>query len=139
MKLPSEILQISPWRAYQGRLDDFTGGHRIIIIYPHDKDNYCYLMVTSKVEKAKLRSKNDIASLVELETKDWDELTCHSCIECSKRNMKIVNVQSLKNLYEKESLKPLSVVPDIVKTKIIAGICSSTTYTEKEKALYTKY
>lgn len=84
MKLPSSMLQISPWRAFQGKVDDFTGGHRIIIIYPYDEYNYCYLTVTSKVEKAKLRCMHDLASLVEFEPDDWDALTCHSCVECNK-------------------------------------------------------
>ena len=139
MKLPSSMLQISPWRAFQGKVDDFTGGHRIIIIYPYDEYSYCYLTVTSKVEKAKLRCMHDLASLVEFEPDDWDALTCHSCVECSKRNMRIINEKDLRDLYDAENLKPLSTVPDIIKSKIIAGICSSITYTDKEKALYTKY
>ncbi len=139
MQMPSNLLQISPWRAYKGQVDDFTGGHRIIIVCPYEDKQYFYLTVTSKVDKAKIRCKNDLSSLIELDVTEWDALTCHSCVECGKRNLKIVNEAQLKSLYAAEKLQPLSIIPEIVKTKIIAGICSSVTYTDTEKAMYTKY
>ena len=78
MQMPSNLLQISPWRAYKGQVDDFTGGHRIIIVCPYEDKQYFYLTVTSKVDKAKIRCKNDLSSLIELDVTEWDALTCHS-------------------------------------------------------------
>ena len=139
MKLPSSLLPISPWRAFKGQQSDFTGGHRIIIVFPYNSNNYCYLTVTSKIEKAKIRWRNDISSLVEFKVQDWNALTCDSCVECGKRNLKIVNKLQIQDLYSAEKLQVLGEVPNIVKRKIIAGICSSITYTDTEKATYTKY
>ena len=129
---------LSEWKAFKGSEDDATTGHRIILIH-RINDSFCYFIVTSKVDKAKERSKYDINSLVEIDVHEWEGvLTKPSCIECRKVNLKKITAIELANIYVAGNLCVLGNVPEGVKNKIKNAINASKTFNNKEKSLYTK-
>lgn len=135
--IPFQILNVSKWQAFRALLPNgSTLEHRIIIITNVPTIQYFY--ITSQVDKAKLRASKDISSLVELSPQDWKEcLSKDCCIQCSRANMKSINVDDLMALHKKHPIRPLGEVPDNIKTKIKAAICQSKTYSSTEKKFYT--
>ena len=131
------LQSISCWKAFKGTDNDKTKGHRIILIHKMNNDTFCYLVVTSQIEKARIRSEKDKASLVELDKTEWQALTKNSCIECGKRNLKIITCDELIQIYQTGNLQVLQTIPDAIKQKIKTAICFSVTYTDAEKKLYT--
>ena len=132
------LQSVSAWKAYKGSENDKTDGHRIILVYKIDENSFYYFTVTSQIEKAKNRSKKDISSLVELDKSEWIALTKSSCIECGKRNLKVISRSELKELYENNKLQVLPELPKTIQDKIKRAICFSVTYTDSEKKLYTR-
>ena len=125
---------VEKWSAYRG--DCFYGHHRIIVIYEAGEE-LLYFIVTSKIEKAEKRSLYDIASLVKIDPSEWDKLSCPSCVECSKRNLKQISKDWLKKLHDAWDAEYIGKVPETVRKRIIAAINASNTYNEHEKRKYT--
>ena len=138
MKLPVECLNIEKWKAFKGIFPGVEGIHRIIIVHKCNEKLY-FFAVTSQIEKAKLRSKNDPSSLVEILPKEWEGvITKVSCLECSKRNLKKIEVSVLKEMYKQSSCEVLGTIPDSIKQKIIVSIFQSLSFTENEKNALTR-
>lgn len=133
MQLPASLLEIKAWKAYKGQFPEINGEHRIILVY-QDGDIFYRFCVTSQIDKAKLRTKYDKGSLVEIKPDEWDALTTNSCIECSKNNFKPISKSILVQMYQNGELKVLGEVPETIKTKIIHAICASKTYNDTEKS-----
>lgn len=138
MKLPVELLNIEKWKVFKGTVPDVDGVHRIIIVHKCNEKIY-FFTVTSQVEKAKLRSKNDPSSLVEILPEEWEEvITKPSCVECARRNLKEITDATLKTIYQQSDFKVLGSLPDNIKQKIIAAICYSVSFTDAEKSILTR-
>lgn len=136
MQLPSSLIPLDKWKVYKGKLPPGSDTpHRIIIVTNIEELSYFY--VTSKVEKAKRIWKNDISSIVELDTREWSCLTEPSCIKCTKKEMRTISISDFKKMYDDGNLELLGDLPDNIKTKIISAICNSLTYSPQEKKFYT--
>ena len=105
--------------------------HRIIIIT--DEPEIKYLYITSQVEKARIRCKKDISSLVELSPADWKHLKKECCILCGKAYLQSITKEDFKKL----NVRHLGEIPEGMKSKIKYAICYSKTYTDSEKKNYT--
>ncbi len=138
MKLPADLLEVEQWKAFIAPLPSNEKRHRIIICYIQE-DICRFFYVTSQIEKAKIRSRYDIGSFVEIHMNEWkDVLTKDSCVECGKSNMKKISIKELKLMYENDELKVLGKIPENIKNKIIQGINDSYTYTQSEKEMFGK-
>nr|DAE52475.1 MAG TPA: hypothetical protein [Caudoviricetes sp.] len=125
--------KVSKWSAYKG---EFCGYHRIIVIYETSEDAH-FFVVTSQVDKARIRARYDEESLVFIDQPEWDQLTCPSCVECSKRNLKRISKNNMQKLYEAWAVKSIGEVPETVRKRIIDAINASVSYSEREKQIYT--
>ena len=124
---------VPKWSAYKG---DFCGHHRIIVVY-ETVEFVQYFIVTSQVDKARIRSRFDPNSLVLINQAEWSQLSRPSCVECSKRNLKQESKEVMKKRREAWGLTPIGDVPEAVRRRIADAIAASVTYTEQEKRLYT--
>jgi hypothetical protein len=137
MLFPTEIIPIRKWCAYRAKLPPGSNNkHRIIIIYKHLTE-IKYFYVTSQVEKVRKKTRDDISSVVELNSSDWDVLTKDSCIQCNDANVYEINEDEFKHLYKSGEMDYLGEIPEKVKNAIISAICMSCTFTEIEKVVYT--
>jgi len=135
--LPDNLVSVGKWQAFRGKYPSGSNvEHRIIIVFKQD-GILKYLYVTSKIENAIKAAKKDPKSLVRLNSKDWEELTKDSCIQCGKSYMLNLNEEELRNDYKKGKVKWLGRIPEKVMKSIIFAICSSKTFDDKEKAMYT--
>lgn len=124
---------VPKWSAYKG---DFCGHHRIIVVY-ETVEFVQYFIVTSQVDKARIRSRFDPNSLALINQAEWSQLSRPSCVECSKRNLKQESKEAMKKRREAWGLTPIGDVPEAVRRRIADAIAASVTYTEQEKRLYT--
>jgi hypothetical protein len=137
MLFPTEMLTIKKWHAYKAKLPTGSNSkHRIIIVYK-DLTAFRYLYVTSQVEKARIRARDDEGSIVELNTSEWDILTKPSCIQCNDSNLGEFSEDEFKQMYERGEVDYLGEIPEKIKNAIIYAICMSITFTETEKTIYT--
>jgi len=134
---PDNLFEVEKWKAFKGRypLDSDTD-HRIIIVFKRE-GVLKYFYVTSQVEKARKVAKKDPKSLVLLNSEDWDELTKESCVQCGKRDLLSLDEADLRKSYKEGKVEPLGKIPEKVIQSIIFAICSSKTFDDKEKAMYT--
>lgn len=137
INIPFALVPLERWKAYRALLPlGSTKEHRIIIMSNVDDLEFFY--ITTKVKKAKIRTKNDAASLVELSKSDWPEcLTDDCCIQCGAAGLEHVEREKVKELYESGKFSLLGDVPENIKTKIKAAICASVSYSPSEKKFYT--
>jgi len=134
---PPDLIKFGKWKAFIGRYPPGSEtDHRVIIAYEHDGILKCFY-VTSKVNKAKMMTRDDPQSLVCLKQDDWDELTKPCCIQCNKDSMFEISESELMEDYANEKVKTLGEIPDSIKKSIVSAICMSKTFSEKEKAMYT--
>jgi len=110
--------------------------HRIIIVFKQD-GVLKYFYVTSQVEKARKMAKKDLKSLVCINGNDWNELITESCVQCGKGHLLELSESEFRKDYSKGKVKPLGKIPENVIKSIIFAICSSKTFDDKEKAMYT--
>jgi hypothetical protein len=139
LKLPSEIVPFNKWIAFIGKLPlNQPIEHRIIIVHKTETEiNYFY--VTSKIENSIRIYKCDKLALVKVSPSEWSALTCDSCIQCGRKHMYRINVDDIKNMYERNELEFLGEIPDKLKKQIIDAILNSKTYTEMEKNKFTQH
>jgi len=135
--LPDNLFNVEKWKAFKGKYPPGSDiDHRIIIVFKHDDILKCFY-VTSKVENARKMAKKDLKSLVCLNSEDWDELTKESCIQCGKGYLFELNETELRKDYSEGKVEVLGEIPEKVIKSIIFAICSSKTFDENEKAMYT--
>ncbi len=141
MQLPVEIVNFDRWYAFKGPLPTEDKEHRIVIIYKLGEIvNYFYVTsYQSEEEKKKINTANkkDISSVAELKREDWDALTKDSCIQCNLLHRHQIKISDLQIRYTLGQIQYIGIVPDAVKSKIISATCSSHTFTDDEKKLYT--
>jgi len=69
-------------------------------------------------------------------------LKTDSYIQCGKDDLFEIETEEFRKLYDNENetvrVKPLGVVPEDIKNRIIKAIRKSKTYSEREKETYTK-
>ena len=135
---PPNLLSIEKWRAFKGKYPPGSDvEHRIIIVYKHD-GIVKYFYVTSKVEKARMRAKYDIGSLVDkINSNHWDALTEESCIQCNKNHLYDTCEDDLRQAYKNGEIEVLGAVPEAIKKAIISAVCASKSFTDVEKKIYT--
>jgi len=134
---PDNLFDVEKWKAFKGKYPPGSDmEHRIIIVFKHGDILKCF-HVTSKIESARKMAKKDPKSLVCLNVGDWDELTKESCIQCGKGYLFELSETELREDYKEGKVVPLGEIPEKVIQSIIFAICSSKTYDEKEKAMYT--
>lgn len=133
MTIPADFT-VSRWFAYKG---DFCGHHRIVVVYETNED-VRYFIVTSQIKKAEIRSRFDKEALVKISPSDWDQITCPSCIECSKRNLKQISKSEMQKKYDVWDCKNIGEIPEVLKKRILNAICASVTYSEREKQMYMR-
>ncbi|MBP3688280.1 MAG: hypothetical protein J6J35_07990 [Alphaproteobacteria bacterium] len=135
MRLPFNIVPTKKWVAFRAPLP--KGEHRIIIIKKLPEEVQ-YLYVTSQVNNVKRVMRYDLGSIANLFKCDWDSLTeDESCVQCDKKHLGTILVNDFEKLYNDNKVDYIGEVPDIVKIKINAAICSSKSFTETEKKFYT--
>jgi hypothetical protein len=136
MKVPAELIPLNKWIAYKGQLPERSDkSHTIIIIHKTEtKINYFY--VTSQIDKARIRYRDDKKGLVEIEKTEWMQLTKKSCVQCGKPHLNCIEAEKLKTMYDRNKITLIGKIPDVIKTKIIQAICDSVTYTNAEKQMY---
>lgn len=137
INLPFELIPLARWKVYRALLPKGSAiEHRIIIMSNVDDLEFFY--VTRSIEKAKIRMKKDKAALVELSPEDWPEcLTDRCCIQCGLFGLESIKKEEIKELYEKGKFSLIGDVPDNIKTKIIAAVCASVSFSPAEKKFYT--
>ncbi|MDR3195241.1 MAG: hypothetical protein LBT58_00355 [Endomicrobium sp.] len=136
VKFPVNLFLIDKWKAYRGQLPEKSDKRHIIIIIYITRTIINYFYITSKVDKAKIIYKNDKKALIELDTKEWTKLKKKSCIQCGKRHLKCISLETLKAMYENDKIEYVDEIPDGIKTKIIQAVRDSKTYTDPEKQMY---
>jgi len=137
MLFPTEMIPIKKWYAYKAKLPIGSDNkHRIIVVYKY-LNVIRYFYVTSQVEKVRKKTRDDIMSIVELDSSDWEVLTKKSCIQCNENNLHEISEDEFKQFYENGEMEYLGEVPEKVRSAITNAICMSSTFTEKEKAIYT--
>jgi hypothetical protein len=135
--LPNNLFSVEKWKAFKGRYPPGSDtDHRIIIVFKQD-GILKYFYVTSQVEKARKMAKKDSKSLVCINGNDWGALTTESCIQCGKGYLFELNEAEFRKDYSKGKVKPLGKIPEKIIKSIIFAICSSKTFDDKEKAMYT--
>lgn len=135
MKLPFNVVPVNKWVAFYAPLPKEK--HRIIIIKKIFDEVY-YLYVTSKVDNAKRVLRYDLASIAEFDKDDWNSLTADkSCVQCDKKHLQTIKIYAFEKMYNNEEICYIGEVPDVMKKKITSAICSSKSFTEKEKKFYT--
>lgn len=137
MKMPPEIIPCNKWIAYIGPLPKNSGkSHTVVIIY-REKSQIHYFYVTSQIEKARKRYKNDKEALVTIDRNDWSGIRKTSCIQCGKPHLYSADIKQFQTMYQNEELKMLGEIPEVVKNKITCAIFGSITYTAAEKRIYS--
>jgi len=134
---PDSLFEIEKWKAFKGSYPLGSDvGHRIIIVCKHG-GTLSYLYVTSQVKKARILARDDIKSLVQIDSTDWDVLTKESCIQCNKDNLSQISEAEFRKDYVAGKVEVLGEIPEKVKKSIISAICSSKSFTDTEKGKYT--
>jgi len=140
----SDKIHINKWSVWKGPLPCKGKQciHIIIIIFK-EPSLLKYLYVTSKTKTVKKKYKNDKQAVVKLSESDWKEvLKTDSYIQCGKDDLFEIETEEFRKLYDNENeavrVKPLGVVPEDIKNRIIKAIRKSKTYSEREKETYTK-
>ncbi len=134
---PDEYFHVEKWKSFKGKYPPKSEVEHIIIIV-YKKDNILkYFHVTSKIEKCRRVAKNDISSLVEIKKSEWNVLKKDSCIQCDEGHLNEISEKEFRKSYKKREVKPLGEIPDGVKKSIINAICTSVTFSEKEKVDFT--
>ncbi|MDR3001621.1 MAG: hypothetical protein LBU89_10180 [Fibromonadaceae bacterium] len=134
---PDNLFNIEKWKAFRGKYPPGSDiDHRIIIVFKHD-NILKYFYVTSQVDNARKMARNDLQSLVCIKGDDWDELTKPSCIQCNKGNLFELSETEFRKNYAEGKVKVLGEIPESIRKSIVSAICSSKTFTDKEKAMYT--
>jgi len=136
--LPPELLSIEKWKAFRGKYPPSSNiEHIIIIVYKQD-DYLKYFYVTSKVDKARKIAKNDRGSLVDnIDGRDWDVLDRESCIQCDWNHLYGTTENDLRKSYGKGEIDVLGKIPENIRISIVSAICSSKTFSDIEKKMYT--
>jgi hypothetical protein len=136
VKVPFDSIPFSKWTIYKMPLPPNPPTQHFIIIIANIENSIHYLYVTSKIDKAKKVSKNDLLSLVEVTKTDWGKLDRDSCIQCNKSHIYEIQKEELRNIYDKEKIEYIEKLPENVKDKIIQAISKSKTLNGKEKETY---
>lgn len=141
MLFPAECIPVEKWFAYKGDFPPCGKTHRMIITY-HIDNTIKYFYVTSyesneERHRIDLANKKDISSVAELNVIDWDSLTKVSCVQCNRSHISDITVEELQKQYALGKAEYIGPVPEIVKRKLIEATCSSSTFTDDEKKLYT--
>jgi len=134
---PDNLFSVGKWKAFKGKYPPGSDiDHRIIIVFKHNSI-LRYFYVTSQIEKSRILAKNDLKSLVCINGNDWNELTKESCVQCSRDNLFELSEAEFRKDYAEGKVKVLGEIPEKVIKSIIFAICSSKTFTDKEKEIYT--
>jgi hypothetical protein len=137
MLIPFKLINLDKWKVFKGNLPQGSPKqHNIILIHKTDKLSYFY--ITSQVDKARKYAKYDTQSLVEIQKEEWNILTEEiSCVQCGKPNLIEIAIEDFKNEYENGNIQLIGDLPKEIQTKIITAICTSKTYNDTEKKIYT--
>jgi hypothetical protein len=134
---PDNLFKVGKWKAFKGKYPPGSNiDHRIIIIHIHNGILRCFY-VTSQVQKARILARNDLKSLVCINGDDWNELTKESCIQCGKDNLFELSETEFRKDYAEGKVDVLGEIPEKIIKSIVFAICSSKTFTDKEKQMYT--
>lgn len=141
MQFPVDMVPFDKWVAFRGDFPCGAGNHRMIILQ-RTENNIEYFYVTSyeseeEKNKINLNNRKDINSIAELQISDWDILTKNSCVQCNLAHIHEISVKQLKDRYQRREIEYLGYVPEIVKRKIIDATCSSVSFTDTKKKIYT--
>jgi hypothetical protein len=139
MKLPAEAIPLNRWCAYKAPLPENSPKSRTIIIVHRTETDIKYFYVTSQVDKAKRRCRDDKDALVEIERSEWSEVLRKekSCIQCGKRHLKCIDIKKFKNLYDKHKISAAIKIPELIIQKVKKAINASITYTYIEQSILT--
>lgn len=137
INLPFEMIPLERWKVYRALLPKGSEvEHRIIIM--SDVEDLEFFYITTKIDKARIRTRKDKASLVELSPDEWPEcLTVDCCIQCGAAGLESIKKEEVRKLYENGRFLLIGEVPENIKTKIISAICASVSYSPAEKKFYT--
>jgi hypothetical protein len=143
MKVPAELIPLFKWVAYKNVAlpQNSPSFHTIIIVY-RASSKIKYLYVTSQVEKAEMRCRNDKSALVKIQKSEWAEALTKdvSCIQCGKKYLNCVDIDEFKELYEENEANGMNYIgeiPENIKQKIKNAVNASKTYNAKEKSELT--
>jgi hypothetical protein len=138
MQVPVEVIPLNKWSAYNAPLpENSEKSHTVIIVYRTETD-IKYFYVTSQVEKAVLRYRDDKDALVEIEQSEWSEvLKVKSCIQCGNKHLNCIDINKFKGLYERGEIHFLGDLPKTITTRVKQSINSSITYTLVEQSILT--
>ena len=135
--LPADLIPLNKWYAYKAPLPENSPKSHTIIIAHRTETDIKYFYVTSQVDKAKIRYRDDKDALVEIEKEEWAELKVKSCIQCGKGHLNRIDIDRFKELYERNEMTYAGAVPVSVISKIKQAINASITYTFIEQAILT--
>jgi hypothetical protein len=110
----------------------------IIIVY-RASSKIKYFHVTSQVERAEVRCRDDKSALVKIQKSEWAEALTKdvSCIQCGKKYLNCVDIDEFQKLYEENGMDYIGEIPENIKQKIKNAINVSKTYNAKEKSELT--
>jgi hypothetical protein len=102
MKLPAKAIPLNRWCAYKAPLPENSPKSHTIIIVHRTEIDIKYFYVTSQVDKAKIRYRNDKDALVEIERSEWSEVLKEekSCIQCGKGHLNCIDIKNFEDLYD---------------------------------------
>jgi hypothetical protein len=140
IKVPAKLIPLHKWVAYKNApLPQNPPPLHTIIIVLSGIVKIKYFYVTSQVEKAKIRYRNDKSALVEIQKSEWQEALTKdvSCVQCGKGYLNCIDIDEFKKLYQENEMNCIGEMPENIKQKIKDAVDASITYTDKEKSELT--
>jgi hypothetical protein len=134
---PDNLFHVEKWKAFKGKYPPGSDkSHRIIIVFKRG-GVLRYLYITSKVDRSRKLARDDSQSLVCIDGNDWNELAKESCIQCNRDNLFELSETEFRKDYSEGKVEVLGKIPEKVIKSIVSAICSSKTFTDTEKKMYT--